>query len=104
MPLWPQGSLADAVFDGDVIHVAITSPEYRMIPAGVDEATAKAAVESVIYTLQGAVQERAPVQFRFDGNPVDQVYGVATSEPLANGPYMVDFYDKGMAYLRKASG
>ena len=87
-PLWPEGSLADAVFDGDVIHVAITSPEYRMIPAGVDEATAKAAVESVIYTLQGAAQERAPVQFRFDGNPVDQVYGVATSEPLANGPIL----------------
>ena len=88
MPLWPEGSLADAVYDGEVIHVAITSPEYRMIPAGVDEATAQAAVESVIYTLQGAAQERAPVQFRFDGNPVDQVYGVPTSEPLANGPIL----------------
>ena len=88
MPLWPEGSLADAVYDGEVIHVAITSAEYRMIPAGVDEATAQAAVESVIYTLQGAVQERAPVQFRFDGNPVDQVYGVPTSEPLANAPIL----------------
>ncbi len=88
MPLWPEGSLADAVYDGDVIHVAITSAEYRMIPAGVDEATAQAAVESVIYTLQGAAQERAPVQFRFDGNPVDQVYGVPTSEPLANAPIL----------------
>jgi isopenicillin N synthase-like dioxygenase len=28
----------------------------------------------------------------------------ADYEPLANGPYMVDFYDKGMAYLRKAAG
>ena len=23
--------------------------------------------------------------------------------PLANGPYMVDFYDKGMAYLKRGS-
>ena len=28
----------------------------------------------------------------------------AAYEPLANGRYMVDFYDKGMAYLRKAAG
>jgi isopenicillin N synthase-like dioxygenase len=29
---------------------------------------------------------------------------IAAYEPLANGPYMRDFYDKGMAYLRKAAG
>ena len=85
LKLWPDGSLEDAVYDGEVINVAITSPEYRTIPADVDEARARAAVESVIFTLQGAVQERAPVQFRLEGNPVDQVYGVPTSEPLANG-------------------
>jgi hypothetical protein len=88
MPTWPKGSLADATYDGDVIRVSITGPEYRMIPSGFDEATAAAAVESVIYTLQGAAQDRAPVQFLLDGNPIDQVYGVPTSEPLANGPIL----------------
>ncbi|GAA2123318.1 Gmad2 immunoglobulin-like domain-containing protein [Nocardioides bigeumensis] len=85
MPTWPEGSLADASYDGDVIRVSITDPEYRSIPQGLDQPIAQAAVESVIYTLQGAVQDRAPVQFMLDGNPVDQVFGVPTSEPLANG-------------------
>ena len=88
LPMWPEGSLADASYDGDVIRVSITSPDYRAAPEGVDQPIARAAVESVIYTLQGAVQDRAPVQFLLDGNPVDQVYGVPTSEPLAHGPVL----------------
>jgi hypothetical protein len=85
MPTWPEGSLADASYDGDVIRVSITSPDYRETPQGLDQSIAQAAVESVVYTLQGAVQDRAAVQFMLDGNPVDQVFGVPTSEPLANG-------------------
>jgi len=90
--LWPKGSLVDVSFDGTgadgVISVSIADASLRAIPAGMDEATASAAVEQVIYTLQGAAQARAAVQFRLDGNPVDQVYGVPTSEPLANGPVL----------------
>ncbi len=85
---WPEGSLTGAELDGDVIRVTIAAPALRAIPPGMDEATARAAVESVIYTMQAAAQERAPVQFMLDGNPVDQVYGVSTSEPLANGPVL----------------
>ena len=39
----------------------------------------------MIYTLQGVVAARAPVQFLLDGNPTDTVLGVPTSEPVANG-------------------
>lgn len=86
--LWPDGSLTEATYDGDVIRVSIRDASLRAIPTDVDEARAQAAVESVIYTLQGAAQKRAPVQFMLDGNPVDQVYGVPTAEPLANGPLL----------------
>jgi len=90
--LWPEGSLVDVSFDGTgadgVISVSIADASLRAIPQGVDEATARAAIEQVVYTLQGAAQARAAVQFRLDGNPVDQVYGVPTSEPLANGPVL----------------
>jgi len=85
---WPAGSLTGASLDGDVIRVSIADASLRAIPAGMEEATARAAIEQVIYTLQAAAQDRAPVQFMLDGNPVDQVYGVPTSEPLANGPVL----------------
>jgi hypothetical protein len=83
---WPEGSLTGAVIDGDVIRVTVSGPSLRAIPQGMSEEEAAIAVEQVIYTMQAAAQERAPVQFMLDGNPVDQVYGVPTSEPLANGP------------------
>jgi len=85
---WPAGSLTGASLDGDVIRVSIADASLRAIPAGMEEATARAAIEQVIYTLQAAAQDRAPVQFMLDGNPVDQVYGVPTSEPLVNGPVL----------------
>lgn len=86
--VWPPGSLTGASYDGDVIRVSIDDASLRAVPAGMDEATAGIAIEQVIYTMQGAAQERAAVQFMLEGNPVDQVYGVPTSEPLANGPVL----------------
>jgi hypothetical protein len=83
---WPEGSLTEAAVDRDVIRVTIADASLRAIPRGMSEEEAAIAVEQVIYTMQAAAQERAPVQFMLDGNPVDQVYGVPTSEPLANGP------------------
>jgi hypothetical protein len=49
------------------------------------EAEAQIAVEQLIYTAQAAMQTRAPVQFLLGENPVDQVFGVPTSEPLVQG-------------------
>ena len=48
------------------------------------EREAQLAVQQVVYTLQGVVGARAPVQFLLDGNPVDTVLGVSTAEPVAN--------------------
>ena len=55
-------------------------------PAGMSAALARLAIQQVVYTVQAAAQQRIPVQFQVDGQPIDQVYGVPTSEPLTNAP------------------
>lgn len=88
---WAPGSFAGVTFAGPApgqIDVTIADAALRDRPAGMTEAEAALAVEQVIYTVQAAARagERLPVQFRFDGNPIDQVLGVPTSEPVVNAP------------------
>lgn len=91
--LWPAGSFADAGFDGvgadGQLSVVLDDASLRDRPAGMSEADARLAVESVIWTLQSTASEgdpvQAPVQFLLGRNPIDQVLGVPTSEPLAAG-------------------
>ncbi len=85
--LWAAGQLTDASYDGDVIDVTV-DPAVRQRPGSMSRAEAQAAVEQVVYTMQAAVQERAPVQFRTADNPIDQVFGIPTSEPVSNGPML----------------
>jgi hypothetical protein len=84
---WQGGQLASATYDGDVISVVVDA-SVRSRPGGMSKPEAAAAVEQVVYTMQAAVQERAPVQFRTTDNPIDMVFGVPTSEPIANGPML----------------
>lgn len=84
---WEPGQILAATYDGEIVSVEV-DPAVRSRPGGMSKAEARAAVEQVIYTVQAAVQERAPVQFRTSDNPIDQVFGVPTSEPLANGPML----------------
>ena len=82
--VWAEGDLTGASLDGDVIDVDVDARVHDR-PAGMSQAEAEASVEQVIYTVQAAFGTRAPVQFRLNGNPVDQVLGVPTSEPLSQG-------------------
>jgi hypothetical protein len=84
---WHGGRLVSASYDGEVISVVV-DPGVRTRPGGMSKAEASAAVEQVVYTMQAAVQERAPVQFRTSDNPIDMVFGVPTSEPIVNGPLL----------------
>jgi hypothetical protein len=89
---WPEGSIAGVSFDGigaeGTLEVGLADSSLHDRPASMDAATARMAVEQVIYTLQATAGARAPVHFSVDGNPIDQVLGVPTSEPLANGPVL----------------
>jgi hypothetical protein len=86
--LWPVDAIRSVSFDGigddGVIGVTV-DPAYRERPVGMTEVEAALAVEQVVRTLRAAVRAGAAVQFLSDGNPVDQVLGVPTSEPLAAG-------------------
>ena len=89
--LWPDGASVDSVsfdgVDGDgLLQVSVSGTALRDRPPTMTEREAQLAVQQVVYTLQGVVGARAPVQFRLDGNPVDTVLGVPTAEPLANDP------------------
>jgi len=89
---WPAGSIKSISFDGvgsdGILQVHLSDASLHDRPATMNEATAQMAIEQVIYTLQASAKARAPVQFFLDGNPIDQVLGVPTSEPLANGPVL----------------
>jgi len=89
--LWPDGAAVDSVSsDGGgvsgLIRVTLSDASLHDRPATMSEAEAGLAVQQIVYTLQGVAGARAPVQFLLDGNPIDTVLGVPTSEPLANEP------------------
>ncbi|MBD8870017.1 Gmad2 immunoglobulin-like domain-containing protein [Nocardioides donggukensis] len=83
---WPEGTdVAGVESSGETIVVDLTGAP-RTRPDGMSRAQAQMAVEQVVYTVQAARGEgRAPVDLRLDGERTDQVLGVPTSEPLANG-------------------
>ncbi|MBB6629345.1 GerMN domain-containing protein [Nocardioides sp. KIGAM211] len=85
---WPDDAFSGASYPGatGTIRVDLRDASLHDRPAGMSTEEADLAIQQVVYTLQAAVQERAPVQFVLDGNPVDQVLGVPTSEPLTNAP------------------
>lgn len=86
--LWPEGAFADsgADFDSEVIAVPLTDASLRERPGSMTEREAELAVQQVVYTLQAEAGERRPVQFRLHGNPIDQVLGIPTSEPISESP------------------
>lgn len=93
---WPDGARGYASYDGDVITVTLETADgggpglgLHDRPSGMSEAEAAMAIQQVIYTVQGALQQGRPaVQFLIDGQRTDQVLGVPTSEPLANAPVL----------------
>jgi hypothetical protein len=85
---WPQGAFEGGWIDyqGGLATVLLNGTWLRERPAGMSAEEARLAIQQVVYTVQAAAQQRIPVQFQVEGQPVDQVYGVPTSEPLTNAP------------------
>ena len=70
--------------DPDGIVVVFVDPDARSRPAGMTPLEAELSIQQVVYTLQAAFEDPTlAVQFRTESNPIDQVLGVPTSEPLA---------------------
>lgn len=81
---WHADDFDSVQVKGDVVYVPVRASRHDR-PAGMTQEEAEMSVQQVIYTVQAALQQRLPVQFTYGGNPIDQVLGVPTSEPLANG-------------------
>jgi hypothetical protein len=79
---WHEGQLLGATVQNGVIEVEVDPAQTRKsdVPDG------RLAIEQLIYTVQGVVGGRDPVQFVHAGNPVAEVFGQPTSEPLAQSP------------------
>lgn len=82
---WRAGDFTSSSLTGGVIRVTLGSASVHDRPAGMSAAYAGRAVQQVVYTMQAAYGTRAPVQFVLGQNPIDQVLGVPTSEPIVQG-------------------
>jgi hypothetical protein len=87
---WPSGTRVEVtpLSSEQVVAIDLSGSAPGSLhdrPAGMSRAEARMAIEQLIYTAQAAVQDRTPVRFLLDGSITDQVLGVPTSEPLANG-------------------
>ena len=67
-----------------MITVDLTGADLHDRPAGMTKHDAELAIQQVVYSVQGAAQARAGVQFLLDGQHTDQVLGSPASEPLTN--------------------
>jgi hypothetical protein len=80
---WHDGQLLGATVVNGVIDVEVdpsTTGPLEGVPGS------DLVVQQAIYTLQGVVGDRLPVQFMANGSPVAEVFGVPTGEPLTQAP------------------
>ena len=85
--LWPVGTRLGDYFasEGEITVDLVGDVHDR--PAGMSEAEAALAIEQLVRTAQGLLQQgRVPVRLTIDHELTDQVLGVPTSEPVAAGP------------------
>jgi len=85
---WPDDAFTGGWIDypRGLATVLLNDASLHDRPAGMTDAQARLAIQQVVYTVQAAAQQRIPVQFQVEGKPIDQVYGLPTSEPLTNAP------------------
>jgi hypothetical protein len=87
---WPSGTtVRSADWNNDYITVDLKGADaLHDRPAGMTQAEAELAIQQVVYTAQAALgQGRPGVQLMLDGQRSDQILGVPTSEPLAEGDW-----------------
>jgi hypothetical protein len=79
---WSEGQLLGATLEDGVIKVEVD-------PSRVVGPLDSLALQQVVYTAQAAAGDALlPVQFVHDGNPVAELGGLPTSEPLDNAPQL----------------
>jgi hypothetical protein len=70
------GALRMTSYD-EAALVALPDDSWAQRPSGMSAKDAKLAVQQIVYTLQGALQQRLPLQFYVGDEPVD-IFGIPT--------------------------
>ncbi len=85
--LFPGGSFGEITYDeaGSRIEVALSDDGWKTPAPGMSDADAKLAVQSLVYTLQGVAQARAPIFVTLGGEPTT-LFGVDTSDGVEAAP------------------
>jgi hypothetical protein len=88
--VWSSELLTGSVSDPEAgIVVVFVHESARNLPRGMSAERAELSIQQVVYTLQAAHEDPTlAVQFRTTSNPIDQVLGVPTAEPLAAAPQL----------------
>lgn len=84
--LFPGGAFADVAYDGGQIVATLPDDGWTTAAPGMSRAEARVAVQSLVYTLQGVQQERAPLVVEDAGGSATTLFGIDTSGGLAAAP------------------
>lgn len=84
--LVPAGTFSSVSYDGDAFVVSLPDASWAE-RGGLSAREARLAVQQVLYTLQGAQQERAPLRAELDGEP-STLFGVDTSAGVKQAPQL----------------
>jgi hypothetical protein len=80
---WPAGTQLRSPVgtENGTIVVDLALPQDAQVGAEFAQLT----VQQLVFTVQAALQSTDPVRILVDGAPVDQLWGVATAEPVTRG-------------------
>ena len=79
--LWPGQTVTGAEASDSLIEVDLNADAFTEAPDGMSRAEAELAIQQMVYTLQGVVGERLPVQFVRTSGP-EKLFGIDVSEPV----------------------
>jgi hypothetical protein len=87
--LFPGGAFGDIAYDeaANLITVVVPDDGWTTPAEGMSKADAKLAVQSLVYTLQGVVGDRAPVTVTLGGAPTS-LFGIDTSSGVKAAPQL----------------
>ncbi|HWJ10502.1 MAG TPA: Gmad2 immunoglobulin-like domain-containing protein [Nocardioides sp.] len=82
---WPSGRFASVEQTADAIVVEVDD-EAWLTRGDLDRGRARLAVQQLVYTLQGAIGQRLPLEVEYDGKPAATLLGVTVGAGLRAAP------------------
>ena len=81
--LLPDATFTDAGSSDEHAEVPLPDDSWTRLPQGMDETEALLAVQQIVYTVQGVLQERIPVDFTDSAGGSTQIFGIASEDAFS---------------------